>query len=567
MFLIWNYTAGLMRLMLAGLLVLGSPAAVSAQSIAIVDVTVIPMVRETILARHTVVVRGDRIAGVGPIASTPVPDDAVVVDGAGRYLVPGLTDAHVHLAGTVFGPGRPQFGDAPLYLAYGVTTVMNLGGTPEHLEWRRHIIAGELVAPTIYTSPPFFNEPRVNSPEEVEREISAAVTTGYDLLKFREIVGRDPAPTTVGLSLPAYRRMNDAARRSGLPLVGHAPVNLSLDAMLDARQQSLAHVGELTRLYFNPVMRHRWSLIAGGLGLLIVLLIALTSGLMAIRERYRRVPRPRARIRWPIATLAIAGLAAAACYAAFSPGGPLFDSYGLRIIFTAAALVIAGTTLVVAWRRSLIVIPAIAMTYWVTVWTPIAWRSSEAGIEDVARSLKSAGIVVQSTLIVYDTFSASRRPSLARDPAIDYLQPSARDRWRRLPPDVTGLEALNRYPEFIHKVTAALHRAGVPLVAATDALGLPLITPGAALHRELALLHDAGLTRYEALHAATVAPASFLDKTEEFGAIQVGRRADLLFVEGNPLEDLSSLRQPLAVMVRGRWLPREKLDAMLAALR
>jgi hypothetical protein len=556
-----------MRVALAGFLLLGVPAVLSAQSVAIVDVTLIPMDRDRTLARQTVVVRGNRIEGVGPTATTPVPDDAVVVDGVGRYLVPGLTDAHVHLAGTVFGPGRAQFGDAPLYLAYGVTTVINLGGTSEHLDWRRRIIAGELLAPTIYTSPPFFNEPRVNSPEEVEREISATATAGYDLLKFREIVGRYPAPTTVGLSLTAYQRMNDAARRVGLPLVGHAPVNLGLDAMLDARQQSLAHIGELTRLYFNPVVRHRWSLIAGGTGLLIVLLVALTSGLMAVIKRNRRVPRPQARVRWPTAALAIGGLVAAACYAAFSPGGPLFDSTGLRMMFTAAALVITGTTLVLAWRRSVMVIPAVAMTYWAAVWTPIAWRSSKAGIDHVARSLKSAGIVVQSTLINYDTFSASRRPSLAHDSAIDYLQPSARDRWRRLPEEVTGVQALNRYPEFTRQVTAALHRAGVPLVAATDALGAPLITPGSSLHRELALLHEAGLTRYEALYAATVAPASFLRKMEEFGTIQVGRRADLLFLEANPLEDLFSLRQPLAVMVRGRWLPREQLEAMLAALR
>lgn len=556
-----------MRVTLVGLLLVGTPAVSSAQSVAVVDVTVIPMDRETTLAHQTVVVRGERILSVGPTGNTPVPDDAVIIDGAGRYLVPGLTDAHVHLSGTVFGPGRAQFGDAPLYLAYGVTTVLNLGGTPEHLDWRRRIIAGELLAPTIYTSPPFFNEPRVNSPEEVEREVAATVAAGYDLLKFREIVGRDPAPTTVGLSLTAYQRMNDAARRTGLPLVGHAPVNLGLDAMLDARQQSLAHVGELTRLYFNPVMRHRWSLIAGGIGLLIVLVIAFTSGLRAVIRRNRRMPRPPARARRPTAVLGAAGLVLAACYACFSPGGPLFDSTGLRIVFTAAGLAIAGNTLVLAWRRSLVFIPAAAMTYWALVWTPIAWRSSQTGIDHVARSLKNAGIIVQSTLINYETFSASRRPALARDPAIDYLQPSTRDRWRRLPPDVTGVQALNRYPEFTRKVTAALHRAGVPLVAGTDALGLPLITPGSSLHRELALLHEAGLTPYEALHAATVAPAAFLRKTEEFGTIAVGRRADLLLVDRNPLQDLASLRQPLAVMVRGRWLSREQLDAMLAAMR
>ncbi len=552
--------------MLAGLMLLVA-AATGAQPVAIVDVTVIPMNRETALAHQTVMVQGERIVSVGPAGSTRVPDDAVIIDGSGRYLVPGLTDAHVHLAGTIFGRGREEFGDAPLYLAYGVTTVFNLGGTAEHLDWRRRVIAGDLLAPTIYTSPPFFNEPYVTSPEDVEREIAASAAAGYDFLKFREIVNPRRGPTTVGLSGMAYSTMNDAARQAGLPLIGHAPVNLGLDAMLEARQQSLAHVGELTRLYFNPVMRHRWSLLAGGIGLLIVLVVIFAALLMRVMRRNRPMHRRHARaVPWPTAALGSAGVIAAACYVAFSPGGPLFDSDGLRGVFTASGLVIVGATIALTWRRSLVVIPAVAMTYWMLVWAPIGWRSSQAGIDQVARSLKEAGTVVQSTLIVYDSFSASRRPALARDPAIDYLQPSARDRWRQLPQDVTGVQALNQYPEFTSRVTAALHRAGVPLVAGTDALGVSLITPGSSFHRELELLREAGLTPYEVLHTATMAPASFLGKTEEFGSIQAGRRADLLLVARDPLQDLSSLRQPLAVMVRGRWLRRELLDTMLAGL-
>jgi cytosine/adenosine deaminase-related metal-dependent hydrolase len=557
----------LVRGSLAGLLLILAPAGLSAQSVHFVDVTVVPMDRETTLARQTVVVRGERIVSIGPTKDEPVPDDAIVINGAGLYLVPGLTDAHVHLAGTIFAPGRAEFGDAPLYLAYGVTTVFNLGGTTEHLEWRRRVIAGELIGPTIYTSPPFFNEPRVNSAEEVEREIAATAAADYDLLKFREIVGPNPAPTTVGLSLSAYETMNEAARRARLPLIGHAPVNLGLDAMLHARQQALAHVGELTRLYFNPVVRHRWSLIAGGAGLAIVLTVALVSEVMALVRRFRRLPRRGSRARLPVSVLAGAGLVAAASYFCFSPGGPFFRSTLLRIVFTVASLTIAASTIVLAWRRSLVLIPAGAVTYWAIVWTPIAWRSSQSGIDDVARRLKNAGTVVQSTLINYDTFSPTRRPAIARDPAIDYLQPSARDRWRRLPPNVTGIQELNRYPEFTREVTAALHRAGVPLMAGTDALGFPLIAPGSSLHGELELLHEAGLTPYEALRTATVVPAAFLGKAEEFGTIAVGQRADLMLVERNPLEDLGSLRQPVGVMVRGRWLGRDRLQAMLAALR
>ena len=97
-----------MRVTLVGLLLLVVPASPGAQSVAIVDVTVIPMDRETTLAHHTVVVRGERIVSVGPTENTPVPDDAVIIDATGRYLVPGLTDAHVHLAGGRDLPRRQQ---------------------------------------------------------------------------------------------------------------------------------------------------------------------------------------------------------------------------------------------------------------------------------------------------------------------------------------------------------------------------------------------------------------------------------------------------------------------------
>ena len=96
--------------------------------VAFVNVNVIPMDRERIEQRQTVVVRGDRIVAIGAAGEVSVPEGAMVIDGAGGYLLPGLTDAHVHLPGTVFARSRPDFGDAPLYLAFGVTSVMNLGG-------------------------------------------------------------------------------------------------------------------------------------------------------------------------------------------------------------------------------------------------------------------------------------------------------------------------------------------------------------------------------------------------------------------------------------------------------
>ena len=98
-------------------------------TVAFVSVNVIPLDRDRVEPRQTVTVRADRIVAVGSDDSVKVPSDATVIDGSGQYLVPGLTDAHVHLEmGMPWAHARADFGDAPIYLAYGVTTVMNMGG-------------------------------------------------------------------------------------------------------------------------------------------------------------------------------------------------------------------------------------------------------------------------------------------------------------------------------------------------------------------------------------------------------------------------------------------------------
>lgn len=89
--------------------------------VAFVDVNVLPMDRERILERQTVIVRDGRIAAMGAVASIKVPKEALRIDGGGRYLMPGLVDMHAHLY-------TPE--EFPLYLAHGVTTVYNLWGRP-----------------------------------------------------------------------------------------------------------------------------------------------------------------------------------------------------------------------------------------------------------------------------------------------------------------------------------------------------------------------------------------------------------------------------------------------------
>ena len=88
------------------------------------------------LPNYTVIVQASRIAAVGPSDSMTVPHGVLRIDGRGRFLIPGLVNAHAHLL------GRESSADLPLYLVNGVTTVRNMYGEPDHLRWRREIATG-----------------------------------------------------------------------------------------------------------------------------------------------------------------------------------------------------------------------------------------------------------------------------------------------------------------------------------------------------------------------------------------------------------------------------------------
>src|SRR5262249_32962982 len=86
---------------------------------------------------------------------------------------------------------------------------------------------------------------------------------------------------------------------------------------------------------------------------------------------------------------------------------------------------------------------------------------------------------------------------------------------------------------------------------------------GFTLHRELQNLVDAGLTPYQALEAATRTPAEFLRALDTFGTIETGKRADLVLLDSNPLDDIHNTQERAGVMIRGRWMPDTESRALL----
>src|SRR5207247_1810356 len=138
--------------------------------------------------------------------------------------------------------------------------------------------------------------------------------------------------TTTGLSRAAYRTMNETARGLGMPLVGHAPVNLGLDALLEARQP-LAHMGMLSNIYFLPLAGNRTWLVSTAAALAALTLAIIASGMVA-----------PSRVRVIAILVWVGDVLAVLCAALFFPGGPLFASVALRIAFTALTVFTAVAT-------------------------------------------------------------------------------------------------------------------------------------------------------------------------------------------------------------------------------
>jgi imidazolonepropionase-like amidohydrolase len=130
-----------------------------------------------------------------------------------------------------------------------------------------------------------------------------------------------------------------------------------------------------------------------------------------------------------------------------------------------------------------------------------------------------------------------------------------------------GIEGLCAFKYDLDRwILRGLHAAGVELLLGTDAIGGIGIVPGFSIHDELRILVENGFTPYEALLTGTVNAARVVERMigeGNFGTIEIGNRADLILVSGNPLNDITTIREPLGVMAAGRWYSAEQLSQLI----
>ena len=426
------------------------PANAQRGTIVIAGVSVVPMDREEVLQNQTVIVENGRITYVG--AQRNPPTGATVVDGRGKFLMPGIAEFHAHVPN-----GAVAHRALTLYALAGVTTARGMLGQPAHLALRDSIRNGQLFGPRVLTSGPSFNNNSVSSPGVAITMVTDQKNAGYDLLKIHP-----------GVPRVAFDSLAATANRLRIPFSGHVPLEVGLDVAITAKYSTIDHLDGFIEAMYNG-------------------------------------PQPL--------TAAVDGF------------------FGLGIV------------------RQL----------------------DTSRFQPIVERVKASGVAMVPTQILMDNYTNDKTgEQLTSGPEFRYWLPQVVTNWRNMknnlleqPP--APREQQQEFTALRRRFIKTLYDSGVPFLLGSDAPQFWNV-PGFSAHRELGALVAAGLTPYQALRTGTVNVARFLGEEGVSGVVRQGARADLILVDGNPLQDIANTLRISGVVVNGRWIGAAERNAMLASL-
>lgn len=443
--------------------------------LAISDVTIIDATGAPAKPNMTVIITADRITEIGKTGEVAIPKNAQVVDGKGKFLIPGLWDMHVH---TALGELPETY--FPMFIANGVTGVRDMAvdlGLFKQL--RKAISEGRLVGPRIIGGqmvdgplPVWPGHPISISDEASARKTAASVKdNGADFIKVYSLIPRQ-----------AYFALADEAKKRGITFAGHVPVSVSAFEASDAGQKSIEHLDGILRACS-----------------------AIEPELMKSIEDAIKDAKDSSQIKLSIVR------------ALNQTESRALETYSQEKAAALFARFAANGT----------------------------WQAP--------------------TLVVARAAAFMNDSDFTNDPRLKYVNPDIRNSWKNQ--NDFRLKETSKYfnkTQFQKRLelVMAMHRAGVKMLAATDSL-IWYVLPGFSLHDELELFVKAGLTPMEALQTATRNPANYLGLIDTVGTVETGKKADLVLLEANPLENISNTKRISAVVVEGRLFPKVSLDKML----
>src|SRR5215469_8476788 len=213
-----------------------------AQTRAIQHVTVIDATGKPAQPDLTVVIEGGRIASVTPSAKAKIPKGAQIVDGMGKFLIPGLWDMHAHYLTDIIPfprEGIPFWWSYGLYLANGVVGVRDMWGPEDANAWRAKLAASGKPAPTMYSGSPI-----IDGPKPVDKDMISVGTEaqGREVVDRYNDHGSDFIKVYESLPRDVYFAIADEARKRGIPFAGHVPHSVTVQEGSDAGQKSMEHL-------------------------------------------------------------------------------------------------------------------------------------------------------------------------------------------------------------------------------------------------------------------------------------------------------------------------------------
>ncbi len=196
-------------------------------------------------------------------------------------------------------------------------------------------------------------------------------------------------------------------------------------------------------------------------------------------------------------------------------------------------------------------------------------RVDESRMPQLVQATLDADASVVPTMVLWESGIYATRPSselLLERSEVRYMPKNVVEEWVQDVDDRVGSsdpEMLRRLADLRRRILIALHEGGVRILLGTDSPQI-FSVPGFSIHREMPFYVDAGMSPYEVIASGTRVVGDYFG--ENFGTVAVGEGADLILVDGNPLEDIKNVSRISGVMARGRYLSREEIQARLSAI-
>jgi imidazolonepropionase-like amidohydrolase len=448
--------------------------------LAITNVTVIDGSGKAAQTDMMVLIKDDTIISIEKSHSLTQNPGLKIIDGKGKFLIPGLWDMHVHgSADTIFNL---------LMIANGITSVREMYTSREnfsyYIQWRNKTEENKIVGPHLYIPYATFGQDQkwfggeiISTPEQAIEFVREAKKMGADFIKIFDMYDKE-------VILTLYKE----AKMEHIPVAGHAPICLDYSEAADAGQRTFEH--------------------------LYGILISTSTKEDSLRK-------------------------AALCETKNANND----------------------------------ISAFCHHYFFA--QPEEWYSTYDSVkaDRLFKHLKETGCFICPTFAVFENMLSILDSSKITDEQKRYVSENCWKYWYDLRGGFTGALTPSDYNSVRKafknrfEMVKIMHGYGIPVVAGTDESGgcpKSFSIQGFVLHQELSLLVKAGLTPMEAIESTTSNAALAMNVSGKTGTVAVGKCADLVLLDANPLDDINNTRKINSVIKSGNYYSRSQLDSILS---